>query len=153
MSRRYLFRHVWSLPVPPEDVFGILADVAGYPAWWRQVRAVARVDDDSAHVVVRSVLPYTLDLTLTRVIEDSAAGVLEARLGGQLEGWSRWTLGVAGSGTSMLYEQDVTVQGRRMTAASRLAPRLLVANHEWMMRGGRVGLLSHARGQAGSTAR
>lgn len=153
MSQRYLFKHAWSLPVPRDDVFAILADVAGYPVWWPQVRAVARVDDDSAHVVVRSFLPYSLDLTLTRVVEDSAAGVLEAKLTGQLEGWSRWQLGVAGSGTSMVYEQDVTVRGRQMAAASRFARRLLVANHGWMMRGGRRGLLSHARAQAGSTAR
>ncbi|HEU4513330.1 MAG TPA: SRPBCC family protein [Nocardioidaceae bacterium] len=152
MSTKYRFEHAWSLPARQDALFHLLADVAAYPTWWPQVRAVAGVDEDTAHVVVRSVLPYSLDLTLVRAVEDADAGVLEARIHGQLEGWSRWRLSGNGSSTRLLYEQEVTVQGRLMELGSRLARPLLVANHDAMMRGGRNGLLARVGPQARSRA-
>ena len=115
--------------------------------------SVARLDDDNAHVVARSLLPYSLDLVLTRAVEDRAAGVLEARITGQLDGWSRWTLREHDAGTALRYEQEVTTPGRLMAAASGVARPVLVANHAWMMRGGRRGLLRRGRGPGGSTSR
>ncbi|HSJ22476.1 MAG TPA: SRPBCC family protein [Nocardioidaceae bacterium] len=153
MSVRYRFEHAWSLPLERGQVFDVLADVGGYPTWWPQVRAVARVDDDTAHVVARSLLPYSLDLVLTRAIEDPGAGVLEARIGGHLDGWSRWSLTAEGDLTRLRYEQEVLTAGRLMTAASSVARPALEANHTWMMRGGRRGLLRLARGRAGSRPR
>ena len=153
MSPHYRFDSRWTMPSGRDHLFEVLADVGGYPSWWPQVRAVARLDDDTAHVVARSLLPYSLDLVLTRAVEDRAAGVLEARITGQLDGWSRWTLREAGAGTALRYEQEVTTPGRLMTAASAVARPVLVANHTWMMRGGRRGLLSRGRGPGGSTPR
>ncbi|HEX6246897.1 MAG TPA: SRPBCC family protein [Nocardioidaceae bacterium] len=155
MTAGYRFEHAWSVPLPREELFEVLADVGGYPTWWPQVRAVARVDDDTAHVVARSVLPYTLDLVLVRAVEDPVRGVLEARLRGQLDGWSRWSLGREdGNGSTPLrYEQEVTVHGTLLATASRVARPLLEANHTWMMRGGRQGLLRRGVARGGSTAR
>lgn len=164
MGLRYRFEHTWTLPLRRADLFAVLADVAGYPQWWPQVRAVARVDDDTAYVVARSLLPYSLDLLLVRAVEDPDAGVLEARLRGRLAGWSRWRLGPErdttlpdGAGTRLVtpvrYEQEVSVRGLGLSAASRVARPLLVLNHTWMMRGGRRGLLTLGRGQGGSTPR
>lgn len=152
MRTRYRFEHAWSLPLRRDRLFEVLADVAGYPDWWPQVRAVARVDDDTAHVVVRSALPYSLDLTLGRAVEDPVAGVLEARVQGRLDGWSRWTMRGVGSSTWLRYEQEVTARGRLMEVGSRFARSLLVANHDAMMRGAREGLLglgAQARSSAG----
>lgn len=154
MSREYCFEHRWTLPLPADHLFDVLADVEGYPAWWPQVRAVARIDDDSAHVVAQSWLPYSLDLVLTRGVEDRAAGVLEARLGGQLDGWARWSLRSTGTSSTVVhYVQEVTVRGRLVGAASRVARPLLVANHDAMMRGARDGLLRRGRAPGGSSAR
>ncbi len=58
-----------------------------------------------------------------------------------------------GPGTALRYEQEVTTPGRLMTAASAVARPVLVANHTWMMRGGRRGLLSRGRGPGGRTPR
>lgn len=153
MSREYRFDHRWTLPLPADRLFDVLVDVAGYPAWWPQVRAVARVDEDTAHVVARSRLPYALDLQLTRVVQDRASGVLEARLGGRLEGWARWTLTPVGTATTVRYEQEVVVHGLLMSLGSRVARPLLEANHDAMMRGARDGLLSRGREPGGSSAR
>ena len=153
MSKRYRFRNDWSLPAPRHELFDLLADVEGYPSWWPQVRDVNRIDDDSARVVARSLLPYSLDLVLERAVEDRASGVLEARIYGQLDGWSRWTLRGAGSATAVCYEQEVEVRGRLLSAASSVGRPVLVANHAWMMRGGRRGLLRRGPARDGRTTR
>ena len=146
MSRTlYRFRNQWEVPVAPGRLFELLADVAGYPSWWPQVRAVARVDEDTALVVCRSLLPYDLELALTRRVADRRAGVLEATIGGHLEGWSRWTLRAGGTGTDLVYEQEVRTPGALLAAATRLARPVLVGNHAWMMRGGRRGMQRLAR--------
>jgi hypothetical protein len=153
VSTTYRFRNDWSLPSPRGELFDMLADVGGYPSWWPQVRAVRRVDDDTAHVVARSLLPYSIDLVLERAVEDRSAGVLEARIRGQLEGWSRWTLRGTGPTTAVCYEQEVEVRGRLLRAGSSVARPLLLANHAWMMRGGRRGMLRRGPGRGGSTPR
>lgn len=145
----YRFTSQWVVPASPGRTFDVLADVLGYPDWWPQVRAVARVDDSTVRVVCRSVLPYDLDLLLTRVVEDRHRGVLEASIEGPLRGWSRWTLQPAGGAATRLdYEQEVTTSGRLLGVASRVARPVLVANHAWMMRGGRRGLCQ-GRSRAG----
>lgn len=149
---RFRFVSTWQVAAPADRVFAVLADVAAYPTWWPQVRAVARVDDDTALVVCRSVLPYDLDLVLTRQREERGPGVLEAGLGGDLDGWSRWTLREDAAGTVLHYEQEVTVDPR-LARAARWARPLLEANHAWMMRGGRRGLRGRTRpGQERSSA-
>lgn len=137
----YRFTALWVVPGRPEVVFDLLADVAGYPRWWPQVRAVAAVSDDTAHVVCRSRLPYDLDLWLTRTVEDRPGGVLEARIEGRLLGWARWTLSAEAGATRVDYVQEVITSGRLLAVASYAARPLLVANHRAMMRGGRRGLL------------
>lgn len=154
----YRFTSRWTVPAPPGQVFDRLADLVGYPAWWPQVRAAARADDDTVLLVCRSLLPYSLELELTRQREDRADGVLEARLAGHLAGWSRWTLADlrgsgSGPGTALLYEQEVTTRGRLLSAGTRVARPVLVGNHAWMMRGGRRGLLRTVAGRDGRTPR
>ncbi|MGH3329760.1 MAG: SRPBCC family protein [Nocardioidaceae bacterium] len=150
-SPRYRFRSTWRVPAPRESVYDVLADVAGYPRWWPQVRAVAKVGEETALVVCRSVLPYSLEFTLSPLRQEPGRGVLEARLHGDLDGWSRWTLRTAGPTTNLLYEQEVTTPGRALATAARVARPLLLLNHAWMMRGGQRGLLSLGRAPAGRT--
>ena len=137
---RYRFRSAWYVDVAVEPLFDVLSDIASYPRWWRQIRSVERVDDDTATVVCRSVLPYQLRLRAERALEDRAAGALEVRLSGDLDGWSRWTLRPEGRRTALVYDQEVVVHGRLLRGADLVARPLLRANHAWMMRSGRLGL-------------
>lgn len=138
-SPRFAFRHVWELPGPRGDVVAELADVEGYPRWWPQVRSVEPLDDVSAHAVVRSLLPLTLRLVLTRETEDREGGHLRVRLDGDLLGWAEWSVDTAPGGSRAVFEQDVRVAARWSRAAT-LTPAVLRANHAWMMRQGRTGL-------------
>jgi hypothetical protein len=126
--------------VPGPIVYDVLADLPSYPRWWPQVRSVERIDDDSAHVVCRSLLPYSLRFDMFRARDDRGAGVLEARLVGDLDGWARWTVRAADGGAELLYEQQVTTPGPLLRSLARVGRPVLELNHAWMMRRGRRGL-------------
>jgi len=163
----FRFRHLWHVPADLATTFAALADVDHYPLWWPQIRGIRRIDGDSGHAYVRSMLPYTLDLLLTREIEDAAAGVLRVQLGGDLEGWSEFRLseapgadeaadeaagagrrspgtasGRAGTPTRTVadYRQVVTVTATGLQHFLPVATPLLTLNHTWMMRSGERGL-------------
>ena len=155
----FRFRHLWHVPADPVATFEALADVDRYPLWWPQIRGVRRIDDRSGHAYVRSMLPYTLDLLLTRELEDAEAGVLRVSIGGDLEGWSEFRLSPAPSAgnqgsyaadasvrvsggveTVAEYRQEATVTAAGLEHFMPVARPLLTLNHTWMMRAGERGL-------------
>ena len=136
----YRFRSVWDLPAGRDAAYDVLQDLGGYAGWWPQVRSVERYDDASATLVIRSALPYSLRVHATRSREDRAGGVLEARLDGDLEGWSRWTVTDTSAGCAAVFEEQVVVQQRQLRRLGRVARPFLRLNHAWMMLGGRRGL-------------
>jgi hypothetical protein len=96
---------------------------------------------------VRSVLPYTLHLVLTREVEDAATRTLRVGIGGDLDGWASFDLAVgAGTGTVARYRQEVTVTARHLGRAAPVVEPLLRFNHDWMMRSGERGLAAYLRG-------
>ncbi|MGZ8744934.1 MAG: SRPBCC family protein, partial [Nocardioides sp.] len=106
----YSFSGTWRVPAPLPHLQQVLVDLERYPEWWPQVLAVAKVTDDDARVLCRSVLPYTLDLLLHA--ERREPTVLETSLSGDLEGVVRWRLFEEdGAVTRMELEQDVRVTG------------------------------------------
>ncbi|MFE3636484.1 SRPBCC family protein [Streptomyces cellostaticus] len=141
----YRFRALWSLPAAPADVFAVLERPEDYPRWWPQVRSVSRPDAATGVLTIRSLLPYDLTLTVRETRHDPAAGVLEAAVSGDIEGWARWTVTPAGPGTLARYEQVVDVTKPLLRRLAVPARPLLRANHALMMAGGRRGLLRHLR--------
>jgi hypothetical protein len=140
VSPPYSFRVSWTVPFPLARVHAVLVDLERYPEWWPQVRAVAKLGEDDAMVVARSVLPYSLTLVLHAERRDATH--LETTLTGDLEGVVRWYLTDLGTQTRMDFEQDVHVTGRFLRLASRVGRPLLSWNHERMMRGCLAGLHS-----------
>jgi hypothetical protein len=148
----YRFREHWHLPAQVDTVYDILVDLASYPQWWPQVRSVEGIDQDGARLVCRSALPYSLRFDALRGREDREAGVLEARLVGDLVGFSRWIVRPHAYGTELVYEQHVTTPRGVLRWLAPIARPVLVLNHAWMMRCGRKGLetrLRHTRGDGG----
>jgi hypothetical protein len=138
--RSWSFRSSFTMPAPRDRVHGVLVDLERYPAWWRQVRAVAKLGADDALVVCRSTLPYSLHLHLHA--ENRSPELLETSIDGDLVGSVRWHLADHPSGTQLDFEQDVTVAGRLLTLGSYAARPLLRWNHDRMMAGCQEGLLS-----------
>ena len=137
----FRFHHVWHVPADARTTFAALADVDRYPLWWPQIRGVRRIDEQSGHAYVRSLLPYTLDLLLTREVEDPDAGLLRVRIGGDLEGWSEFRLPVVThTVTHAEYRQEATMTAAGLQHLVPVATPLLTLNHAWMMRAGERGL-------------
>lgn len=136
--RTYAFAERWQVPSEANAVRERLADVAGYPGWWPQVRAVARLDVDRALVIARSRLPYSLELVLTRVEESESR--LRVDLDGALRGWSEFLLSPTSDGCVVDYRQEVVLANAFADLAARPVERLLRWNHAVMMRGAREGL-------------
>lgn len=140
MSTEYRFDNEWRLRAPLERVYAALADVESYQRWWPQVREVRWVDVDSGSVRVRSLLPYTLDLVLTRDAQDEAHGILRVLVAGDLEGWCAWQLTSEGSGTRAVFSQEVKVTSPILRRTPIAIRPLLRGNHALMMRSGERGL-------------
>ncbi len=146
MSRRYTFCHRWTVAAPADRVQEVLADLEHYPDWWPQIRAGAKIDDDNARVLCRSVLPYDIDLLLTAIRREPLE--LETTLSGDLNGTARWRLHPDGDQTRLEYEQDVLVTGRLLGFLSIALRRPLAWNHDRMMAGCRDGLAAYVRNPA-----
>ncbi len=143
--RRYSFSASWEVPAPVDDVASVVVDLEHYPAWWPQVRAVAKLGDDTARVLCRSALPYELDLVLDAVSRQPP--VVQVAVSGDLDGWVRWTLTPAPGGTRMDFEQQVEVRGF-LALASYVGRPLLRWNHDRMMAGCEAGLRERLRSAA-----
>ncbi|GGT76974.1 MULTISPECIES: SRPBCC family protein [Streptomyces] len=148
---RYRFRSVWRLAASPDAVYAVLERGEDYPEWWPQVREVVTVDERTGTARFRSLLPYDLVVTVEARRSDPVAGVLEASLRGDLEGWARWTLTPDGTGddtgtrTHALYEQEVEVTSPLMRRLAVPGRPVFRANHALMMRAGRRGLAARLR--------
>ncbi|MGJ7418886.1 SRPBCC family protein [Streptomyces cinereoruber] len=142
---RYRFRCVWRLAAPPDTVYAVLERAEDYPRWWPQVREVVPRDGTSGTACFRSLLPYDLVVTVRALRRDPVGRVLEVGLGGDLEGRARWALTPEGTGTRVLYEQEVEVRARLLRVLAVPGRPLFRANHALMMRGGRRGLAAHLR--------
>lgn len=132
MSRHYRFDGQWLVDLPQQTAYERLVDLEHYPDWWPEVRAVAKVGPDDARVLIRSRLPYTLDLLLHAV--HRREDLLETTISGDLVGWVHWRLAADGQQTRLSFAQEVEVSGRLLGWASYVARPLLVWNHEKMMR-------------------
>ncbi|QIX25896.1 polyketide cyclase [Nocardioides sp. JQ2195] len=132
MSRHFRFGGEWLVDEPHEDLHDRLVDLEHYPDWWPEVRAVASLGDDDALVVVRSRLPYDLELHLHAV--HRRGDLLETTVDGDLVGWVRWRMTpVDERRTRLAFEQEVEVAGRLLGLAAHVARPLLVWNHNRMM--------------------
>jgi carbon monoxide dehydrogenase subunit G len=134
----FRFERAWEVAAAPAVVREVLLDLERYPEWWPQVRAVAKIDDDTARVLCRSTLPYVLDLVLHA--EQRGSEVLRTSISGDLTGWSEFRVRSGGAGTQVAYEQEVVVAHRTLSLASRLLRPLLRWNHDRMMEGCESGL-------------
>ena len=143
MQASYAFTASWTTPASVDEIAEVVTDLEHYPEWWPQVRAVAKIDDDTARVLCRSALPYTLDLVLEAVSRE--APLLEVAVGGDLDGWVRWHLTETPDGTRTDFTQEVTVRGA-LALASYAARPLLTWNHHRMMAGCRDGLARRLSG-------
>jgi uncharacterized protein YndB with AHSA1/START domain len=139
-ANRYRFRSVWELREPAGDVFEVVTDPGSYPLWWPDIHGVGRIDDDTAEVVCRSVLPYSLVFRLHRAEQDERTGRLLVGMTGDLEGYCRSTVVPGHRSVTLEITQEVVVNKRLLQALAPVANPVFRANHAMMMWRGQRGL-------------
>jgi Polyketide cyclase / dehydrase and lipid transport len=136
----YQFRSEWIIEAAPSLVYEALERFEDYPQWWPEVRSYRLLTKESCEVTCRSVLPYNLTFVLRPSRRDRDAGVLEASMTGDLEGFSRWTLLDHPSGTRLVFDEDVRANRRLLRWLAPMARSVFRGNHAIMMRHGSIGL-------------
>ncbi|MFI7678899.1 polyketide cyclase [Actinophytocola sp. NPDC049390] len=139
----YWFRSVWSVRVPTGRLYSALVDLACYPDWWPDIRAVTRVDDDTAEVTCRSVLPYSLRFRLHRAVEDETAGRMRVDMTGDLEGYVQGEVAAHRAGALLAITQRVAVTKPLLRALAPVGRPVFRANHALMMWRGQRGLRAY----------
>ena len=142
-SRPYRFDNVWSIRAPSSDVFKALVQVDDYPLWWRDIRWVHRIDEDSGLARCRSVLPFGLTLQLRRAVEDPEIGRLRVDITGDLEGFCAAHVDDLGGRTVVRIAQQVVLHKRMLQPVEPLIRPVLRGNHHAMMWRGQRGLRAH----------
>ena len=140
----YRFRNVWALEVAKTRLFEAVVDLANYPRWWPDVRAVRRVDDDTAEFTCRALLPYDLTFCLHRDEEDEDAGRLRVNMTGDLEGYVQGIVAAPDPSLAWLeISQEVVVNKKLLRRLAPVARPLFRANHAVMMWRGHRGLRTY----------
>jgi hypothetical protein len=142
----YRFRSVWTVDASPDEAAAVLRDLNRYPQWWPEIKESHRLDDDRFLLRVKSLLPYYLEFVSERSRDEPAAGVLEARLIGDLDGFSRWTVSADDNGARLVFEEEVVTSKRWLNLLAPVARPAFKFNHALMMRRGEAGLRAFLAG-------
>lgn len=139
----------WTVPLPPESVFDLLARPRYYPLWWHGGFVACPQADPGepgvgkrATLVVRGFLPYELSMTTECIALERPARIV-ARSSGELVGRGEWTLRASGKGTAAEFDWRVEVTRPLERRVAPVLGPLLSANHAWTMRLGRRGIVRH----------
>lgn len=140
----YRFRNVWALEVAAARLFDALIDLANYPRWWPDIRAVRKIDEDTAEFLCRALLPYDLVFRLHRDEQDERAGRLRVNMTGDLEGYVQGIVAAREPTAAHLeISQEVVVNKKLLRRLAPIARPLFRANHAAMMWRGHRGLRSY----------
>jgi hypothetical protein len=143
----YRFRSLWSVRAASSRVFDALVDLARYPDWWPDIRAVTQLDDDTAEVTCRSTLPYVLTFRLHRAVEDPANGRMRVDMTGDLVGYVQGVVAEhRTAGALLAISQRVVVTKPLLRTLAPVAHPLFRVNHALMMRRGQRGFRAYLTG-------
>jgi Polyketide cyclase / dehydrase and lipid transport len=142
----YRFRATWHVGARPDDAYAVLQALGDYPAWWPEVKEIHQYEDGHYDVRCRSLLPYDLVFSGRQSQRDPAGRVLEAKLWGDLEGFSRWTIEPSGGGSRLLFEEEVVTNKPVLRRLAAIARPLFKLNHALMMSRGQKGLRTYLDG-------
>lgn len=140
---RYRFHSVWPIQAEPLRCYAVLNELGDYPKWWPEVKEVVQTGHQTARVLVRAFLPYSLRFEMTREVTDGVGGILRASMRGDLEGWSQWTITASSSGSRIEFDEDVVANKRLLRLLAAGARPILRANHAMMMYRGQKGLRAY----------
>ncbi|HYD78586.1 MAG TPA: SRPBCC family protein [Paucimonas sp.] len=142
----YRFITHWHLEAPLDRVYDAVFHSLEWPHWWQGAEAVEECDPGDADGIGsirrytwKSRLPYRIvfEACTTRI---ERMAVLEATVGGDLQGVGRWLFFRDGELATVRYEWCVETTKRWMNAVAPVARPAFRRNHDWLMQRGAEGL-------------
>ena len=142
----YSFVTRWRFRAPLEPVWDSIYHSEEWPAWWRGVESVERVEEGDDRGVGalqlytwRSKLPYRLAfyMRLTRV---EPMSLIEGEAAGELSGTGVWRFSDEGNSTRVRYDWNVRTTKPWMNLLAPVARPLFKWNHDVVMGWGAEGL-------------
>ena len=142
----YSFVTLWRFRSPLEPVWETIYRSEEWPAWWRGVERVERVEPGDAEGIGalqrytwRSKLPYRLafEMRLTRV---EPLSLIEGEAVGELTGTGRWRLTHDDGITHVRYDWNVRTIKPWMNLLAPIARPIFKWNHDVVMNWGADGL-------------
>ena len=141
----YSFLTTWILDAPRESVWDAIYEVESWPAWWRGVKRVDKLEHGNGDGVGaryrhewRSVIPYPVRFE-TRITGIERLHLIEAEADGELAGTGRWRF-FDGSATVVTYEWNVSTTRPWMNFLAPIARPVFRWNHNVVMHEGGTGL-------------
>jgi uncharacterized protein YndB with AHSA1/START domain len=134
--RPFRFDRTWTFPVPPEELWRVLARTDEFRRWWpwlRELSGDGLVPGGRSACVVRAPVPYTLRFTVT-VAELVPGRLVDAVVDGDLAGPARLELASGHDGGSvarLAWEMELCRPALR--AAARLGRPLMEWGHDWVV--------------------
>lgn len=122
-SPRYDFQDEWWVEAPIEQVWALISEPEGFPAWWPIYRRAEWLTAERGvggrfRLNFRVALPY--DLTIENEITSAEEPrLVEGRVTGDLVGTWRWTLRPERGGTHVTFQESV---GTSKVILNLLAP-------------------------------
>ena len=143
MAAAFGFDRTWQFPVASQELWDAATSLDRFPEWWRWLRTL-EVDGaeqglaagTTARCVIAPPLPYAVRVTID--VERVVAGSLvEARVGGDLDGSARLEVGEhrSGDATARL-SWHLYVRRPLLEMLARTARPVLVWGHEWVVANG-----------------
>jgi hypothetical protein len=138
------------VPARIDDVYDVIGDQLGYPAWWEKVFLAVTGDEGPprpgrrASIVSKGFLPYKLRWDV-EVVEAERPRGFRFTMEGDFVGSGDWTLEEADKGTRATLDFRPAVEKPFVKHLTPVLRPLFRANHVWAMRRGQEGIVDFIR--------
>lgn len=136
----------WHLEAPLEPIYDAIFHSLEWPQWWHGAEAVEELDPGDVDGIGsirrytwKSRLPYRLTFD-ARTVAIERMAMLEATVGGDLQGRGRWLFSRENRLSTVRYEWYVDTTKRWMNLLAPVARHAFRKNHDWLMQRGAEGL-------------
>jgi hypothetical protein len=146
VAAQYQFVDRWSVAAPLADVYEVMGNTLGYPAWWGDVFVSVEGDDGPprpgrhATIVSRGFLPYRLRWQ-AQVVEANAPHSFSFTMTGDFVGGGSWAFSEEDDGTvSATFDFRPRVEKAGVKQLTPVLRPVFRWNHAWAMKHGERGL-------------
>jgi uncharacterized protein YndB with AHSA1/START domain len=130
--------HRYDLPLPREDVWRLITDVASYRSWWpwlRKFDAAAFAEGESWRCEVQPPMPYLVRFGV-EIDHVEEAKLVRATVGGDVVGEATLAFDDSDAGCVATLHSSLAPGNRALRLVSRFAAPIARFGHDWVLDSG-----------------